>query len=89
MNSITVRKGNVELHVPEDEKERYLKLGYSVYNGDNLVEEALTEDVSVLLTKINTLETENERLKKENSKLKNDLKNDLKKEKAKTKTETN
>ena len=28
----------------------------------------LTEDVSVLLTKINTLETENERLKKENSK---------------------
>lgn len=85
MNSITVRKGNVELHVPEDEKERYLKLGYSVYNRDKLVEEALTEDVSVLLTKINTLETENERLKKENLK----LKNDLKKEKAKTKTETN
>lgn len=85
MNSITVRKGNVELHVPEDEKERYLKLGYSVYNGDKLVEEALTEDVGVLLTKINTLETENERLKKENLK----LKNDLKKEKAKTKTETN
>lgn len=73
MNSITVRKGNVELHVPEDEKERYLKLGYSVYNGDKLIEEALTNDVSALLAKINSLETENAQLKKENAKLKADL----------------
>lgn len=73
MNSITVRKGNVELHVPEDEKERYLKLGYSVYNGDKLIEEAPTNDVGALLTKINSLETENAQLKKENAKLKADL----------------
>ena len=73
MNSITVRKGNVELHVPEDEKERYLKLGYSVYNGDKLIEEAPTNDVGALLAKINSLETENSQLKKENTKLKADL----------------
>lgn len=73
MNSITVRKGNVELHVPEDEKERYLKLGYSVYNGDKLIEEAPTNDVGALLAKINSLETENAQLKKENAKLKADL----------------
>lgn len=73
MNSITVRKGNVELHVPEDEKERYLKLGYSVYNGDKLIEEAPTNDVGALLAKINSLETENSQLKKENAKLKADL----------------
>lgn len=86
MELICVRKGNVELHVPEDEKERYLKLGYSVYDGDKLVEEALTEDVSVLLTKINSLETENGQLKKENAKLKNDLKKEQNKT---TKAETN
>lgn len=73
MNSITVRKGNVELHVPEDEKERYLKLGYSVYNGDKLIEGAPTNDVGTLLAKINSLETENAQLKKENAKLKADL----------------
>lgn len=73
MDSITVRKGNVELHVPEDQKERYLKLGYSVYDGDKLVEEAPTNDVGVLLAKVKSLETENAQLKKENTKLKADL----------------
>lgn len=74
MVSITVRKDNVELHVPEDQKERYLKLGYSVYDGDKLVEEALTEDVGVLLTKISALQSENDELKKQVAKLKADLK---------------
>lgn len=74
MNSITVRKSNVELHVPEDQKERYLKLGYSVYDGDTLVEEAPTEDVGVLRTKIKQLEADNDRLKKEVTKLKTDMK---------------
>lgn len=77
---ITVRKDNVELHVPEDQKERYLKLGYSVYDGDRLVEEALTEDVGVLLTKISALQSENDELKKQVAK----LKADLKKERTKT-----
>lgn len=74
MNSITVRKSNVELHVPEDQKERYLKLGYSVYDGDTLVEEAPTEDVGVLRTRIKQLEADNDRLKKEVTKLKTDMK---------------
>ena len=73
MELICVRKENVELHVPEDQKERYLKLGYSVYDGDKLVEEAPTHDVGALLAKIKTLETENSQLKKENAKLKTDL----------------
>lgn len=70
MVSITVRKGNVELHVPEDQKDRYLKLGYSVYDGDKLVEEALTEDVSVLLAKIASQKDTITKLEKEISKLK-------------------
>ena len=73
MELICVRKENVELHVPEDQKERYLKLGYSVYKGDKLIEEAPTNDVGALLAKINFLETENAQLKKENAKLKADL----------------
>ena len=74
MSSTIVRKGNVELNIPEDEKERYLKLGYSVYDGDKLVEEALTDDVSALTTKILSLEAENKQLKKEIATLKRDLK---------------
>lgn len=73
MELICVRKENVELHVPEDQKERYLKLGYSVYNGDKLIEGAPTNDVGALLAKVNSLETENSQLKKENAKLKTDL----------------
>ena len=63
MADITIRKGNVELTVSEDQKDRYLKLGYSVYEGNKLVEEAPTTDVGALLTKIASLLKENESLK--------------------------
>lgn len=63
MADITIRKGNVELTVSEDQKDRYLKLGYSVYEGNKLVEEAPTTDVGVLRAKIASLLKENESLK--------------------------
>ena len=61
---ITVRKGNVELTVPAEQKDRYLKLGYSVYEGDKVVEEAFPDDVEVLKAKIIALMDENAELKK-------------------------
>lgn len=70
MAEITIRKGNKELHVPEDQKGRYLALGYSVYEGDKLVEEAPTNDVGALQAKIAKLIAENESLKAEIAKLK-------------------
>lgn len=70
MIDITIRKGNTELTVPEDQKSRYLSLGYSVYEGNKLVEEAPTQDVGVLQTKVASLMAENEKLKAEIAKLK-------------------
>lgn len=70
MADITIRKGNVELSVPAEQKDRYLKLGYSVYEGNKLVEEAPSDDVGALRAKISQLIAENDKLKAENKKLK-------------------
>jgi cell division protein FtsB len=70
MAEITIRKGNVELNVPLDQKDRYLKLGYSVYEGKKLIEEAPTTDVGVLQSKVASLLAENKELKAEITKLK-------------------
>lgn len=56
MADITIRKENVELTVPEDQKDRYLKLGYSVYSDGKLVEEAPINDVGALRLKVSELE---------------------------------
>ena len=63
MASVLVRKRNIELNIPVEEKDKYLKLGYSVYEGDKLVEEAPTTDVGALTAKIIELTAENEKLK--------------------------
>lgn len=63
MALVLVRKGNVELNIPADEKDKYLKLGYSVYEGNKLVEEAPTTDVGALTAKVIELTAENEKLK--------------------------
>ena len=56
---ITVRKSNKELTVPEDQKERYLSLGFSVFDEDGkLLEEAPANDVGALQAKIVTLMAE-------------------------------
>lgn len=70
MTDITIRKGNVELNVPEDQKDRYLKLGYSVYDNGKLVEEAPINDIGALQLKVSALLTENAKLKDEIAKLK-------------------
>ena len=77
---ITVRKGNIELDIADEQKDRYLKLGYSVFEGDKLVEEAPTTDVGALTSKIIELTTENAKLKAENAKLKSAAKKSIPKE---------
>ena len=81
MTEITIRKGNVELNVPADQKDRYLNLGYSVYEKGKLVEEAPTNDVGALQAKIITLNNTITELNSENSKLKAEIKK-LKSKKA-------
>lgn len=74
MADITIRKGNKELTIPEEQKNRYLALGYSVYEGMKLVEEAPTNDVGALQAKVARLNKENEELKVENKKLVDEIK---------------
>lgn len=63
---ITVIKGNVELYVPEEQKDRYLKLGYSVVDANGkIVEEATPTDVAFLQSKVRELLDENAKLKAE------------------------
>lgn len=73
MADITIRKGNVELTVPEDQKDRYLKLGYSVYEGNKLVEEAPSNDIGALQAKIARLNSENDKLREDNKSLSKEL----------------
>ena len=56
---ITVRKSNKELTVPEEQKERYLSLGFSVFDEHGkLVEAAPANDVGALQAKVVTLMAE-------------------------------
>lgn len=73
MKNITIRRGNTELTVPEDQKERYLKLGYSVYENGKMVEEAPLKDAGALQRRVSELLQENASLKAENQKLKTEL----------------
>ena len=73
MKNITIRRGNTELTVPEDQKERYLKLGYSVYENGKMVEEAPLKDAGALQRRVSELLQENASLKAENKKLKTEL----------------
>ena len=60
---ITVRKSNKELTVPEEQKERYLSLGFSVFDEHGkLVEAAPANDVGALQAKVVTLIAEKQDL---------------------------
>lgn len=66
MNTITVRRANVELNINEDQKAYYLSKGYAVINdmGD-VVEEPTINDVGTLQRRIVELTKENEELRKQ------------------------
>lgn len=76
MSTITVIKGNVELDVPADERERYVKLGYSVIDKatGKIIEEAPITDVGALQVRVAELVAENTKLKAEITKLKGEKK---------------
>ncbi|MBR4377353.1 MAG: hypothetical protein IKP50_00485 [Bacilli bacterium] len=74
METITVVRGNEELDVPADQKERYKKLGYHVIDKKTgkVLEKAPLTDVASLQSLVVKLENENKELKAEIQKLKKD-----------------
>ena len=72
MELITVLRGNEELDVPVDQKERYKKLGYHVIDKQSgkVLEKAPLTDVASLQNLVVKLENENKSLKDEIQKLK-------------------
>lgn len=78
MNTITVRRANVVLDVPEEQKAEYLARGFDVINANGKVVEAtVPEDLNTLKTaysnhlmQIKTLQAENQKLKDEIAQLK-------------------
>lgn len=57
-NTITVRRANVILQVPKDEKSDYLNKGYSVIDDKGKVlEEAISTDVNELRLQVQKLES--------------------------------
>ena len=66
VDTIIVVKGNKQLTVPAEEKERYMTFGYSVIDAKgNVIEEAPITDVGALQVKVAELKAENEKLKAE------------------------
>ena len=78
MNTITVRRANVVLDVPEEQKAEYLAKGFDVINANGKVVEAtVPEDLNTLKTaysnhliQIKALQAENQKLKDEITQLK-------------------
>lgn len=72
MELITVLKGNEELDVPAEQKERYKNLGYHVIDkkSGEVLEKAPLTDVAQLQSLVVKLEKENKDLKAEIQKLK-------------------
>lgn len=65
-------KGNKAYTITEQEKNAYKAQGFDIYEGNKLVENGTGKSVSI--EEFNKLKTENETLKKKNSKLENELK---------------
>lgn len=65
-------KGNKAYKITEQEKNAYKAQGFDIYEGNKLVENGTGKSVSI--EEFNKLKTENETLKKKNSKLENELK---------------
>lgn len=62
---IFVKRANVVLEVPADEKSSYISQGYSVLDASgNVIEEALPNDVNTLKIMVSNLQKEIAELKK-------------------------
>lgn len=81
---IKVRRGNGSLFVSEDEKQRYLDMGYNVITeGGKVVEKSNAKDVVTLRERCDELEAENSALKSQLEEVKTKL-DELAKPKKKT-----
>ena len=74
MKIIKVRRANVLLRVPEEQKSEYLAKGFDILDDNgNVVEHTTPSDVGTLKTAYTNHVKEIEMLKAENKKLKSDL----------------
>lgn len=81
---IKVRRGNSSLFVAEDEKQRYLDMGYNVITeSGKVVEKSTAKDVVTLRERCDELEVENATLKKQLNDVKKKL-DELAKSKKRT-----
>ena len=74
MNIIKVRRANVILQVPEEQRKEYLAKGFDVVDeNNNVVEYTVPTDLNTLKTAYTNHVKEIEMLKAENKKLKSEL----------------
>ena len=83
MNIIKVRRANVILQVPEEQRKEYLAKGFDVVDeNNNVVEYTVPTDLHTLKTAYSNHIKEIEKLQAENKKLKSDLRAAKRKDKS-------
>lgn len=83
MNIIKVRRANVILQVPEEQRKEYLAKGFDVVDeNNNVVEYTVPTDLNTLKTAYSNHIKEIEKLQAENKKLKSDLRAAKRKDKS-------
>lgn len=83
MNIIKVRRANVILQVPEEQRKEYLAKGFDVVDeNNNVVEYTVPSDLNTLKTAYSNHIKEIEKLQAENKKLKSDLRAAKRKDKS-------
>ena len=88
MEIIQVRRANVILDVPEDQKDEYLAKGFDVLGPDGrVVIKSVPNDMNSLKKAVADLTEENKKLKEENDKLKEQLTSKLAKKVEKVEDE--
>ena len=83
MNIIKVRRANVILQVPEEQRKEYLAKGFDVVDeNNNVIEYTVPSDLNTLKTAYSNHIKEIEKLQAENKKLKSDLRAAKRKDKS-------
>ena len=83
MNTIKVRRANVILQVPEEQRKEYLAKGFDVVDeNNNVVEYTVPSDLNTLKVAYSNHIKEIEKLQAENKKLKSDLRAAKRKDKS-------
>lgn len=83
MDVIKVRRANVTLHVPDEQRGEYLAKGFDVVDeNNNILEHTVPTDLNILKAAYSNHIKEIEKLQAENKKLKSDLRAAKRKDKS-------